>query len=136
MLNDIDRKIAFLACEWLEDKEIETAATARRRETEDKIKALAAIAEDFDSTQTIDAGEYTLKISGRIDRKVDSDLLQEVAAEHGMSNQLPHLFRWKAEINASTWRDASDEIKHALSAAITAKPGRASFKIVFNQPKE
>ena len=122
-----------LAQMWLRAKQAEKDATEDRRDIEDHIKKLARIADSLDSTETIEPGQYVIKIAGRIDRKVDGDKVQELAAEHGLSEHLATLFRWKPEINMSAWKAADETITGPLAGAITAKPGRASFSIT---PKE
>lgn len=118
---------------WLAAKEAEKEATEGRRRIEDRIKAMVGVAETLEGTETVDPGRYTIKIVGRIDRKVDSDKLQELAAEYGLTDHLSYLFRWKPEINMAAWKAADPSITKPLSAAITAKPGRPSFTII---PKE
>jgi hypothetical protein len=122
-----------LAQMWLRAKQAEKDATEDRRDIEDHIKKLARIADSLDSTETVEPGQYVIKIAGRIDRKVDGDKVQELAAEHGLSEHLATLFRWKPEINMSAWKAADETITGPLAGAITAKPGRASFSIT---PKE
>jgi hypothetical protein len=122
-----------LAAMWLRAKQAEKDATEDRRDIEDYIKKLARIADSLDSTETVEPGQYVIKIAGRIDRKVDGEKVQELAAEHGLSEHLATLFRWKPEINMSAWKAADETITGPLAGAITAKPGRASFSIT---PKE
>ena len=118
-----------LAQMWLTAKENEATATSDRRKIEDRIKSLAGIAESLDGTETVAPEKFTIKIVGRIDLKVDSDKLQELAAEHGLSEHLSSLFRWKPEINMAVWKATDEAITKPLAAAITAKPGRPSFTI-------
>jgi hypothetical protein len=122
-----------LASMWLAAKKQEEDATADRRDIEDHIKKLATIAENLDGTETVEPGRFEIKIVGRIDRKVDGDKVQELAAEFGLTDHLAKLFRWKPEINMAIWKAADESITKPLAAAITAKPGRPSFKII---PKE
>lgn len=122
-----------LAAMWLAAKEAEREAVEDRRRIEDRIKSLAGVAETLDGTETVDPDRYTIKIVGRIDRKVDGDKVQELAAEHGLTEHLSSLFRWKPEINMAVWKAADEAITQPLAAAITAKPGRPSFTII---PKE
>jgi hypothetical protein len=122
-----------LASMWLEAKAQEEDATKDRRDIEDHIKKLAAVSEDHEGTETFEPGRYEIKIVGRIDRKVDGDKVQELAAEFGLTDHLAKLFRWKPEINMAIWKAADESITKPLAAAITAKPGRPSFKII---PKE
>lgn len=118
---------------WIKAKEDEATATADRRKIEDRIKSLCGIAENLEGTETVAPDHFTIKIVGRIDRKVDSDKLQELAAEHGLSEHLSSLFRWKPDLNMAAWKAADESITKPLAAAITAKPGRASFTITSNE---
>jgi hypothetical protein len=117
--------------DWIEAKEAERAAVERRRLIEDKILAQVGASND-EGTRTIKVrGEqaYEIKLVTRFTRKVDSDLLQEIAAENNLTSYLPTLFRWKPELNAKAWDKASSEITKPLSGAITTTPGRPSFTI-------
>lgn len=118
-----------LATMWLVAKEAEREAIERRRSVEDRIKTLSAIPDGLEGTKTIEQSGFTIKITGRIDRKVDADKVQELAAEYGLTEHLAHLFRWKPEINLLVWRATDEAITKPLAAAITAKPGRPSFAI-------
>ena len=124
--------IATLSAAWLIAKQVEAEATANRREIEDQLAQLAKVRADLDGTETVEAGHYTVKIVGRIDRKVDAERLQEIAAEAGLTAHLADLFRWKPELNMAAWKAADESITRPLADAITAKPGRPSFKITIN----
>ena len=126
-------KIEQMAMLWADLKAAEQLATLRRREVEDEIAERLAIKIDLSGTETAKAGRCIIKISGRIDRKVDAGRLQELAYENGLSDLLPALFRWKPEVNMAAWNTADEATKNALSGAITAKPGRPSFSIVIEE---
>lgn len=119
-----------LAAMWLAAKEAEREAVEDRRRIEDRIKSLVGVAENLEGTETVDPSQFTIKIVGRIDRKVDGDKLQELAAEHGLTEHLSSLFRWKPEINMAVWKATDEAITKPLAAAITVKPGRPSFTII------
>ena len=121
--------LATLSAAWLIAKQQEADATARRRDIEDHMAKLAAVPADLDGTASLEAGQYAIKITGRIERKVDAEQLQAIAIEHGLMDHLSSLFRWKPELNLSAWRAADPAIVRPLADAITAKPGRPSFKI-------
>jgi len=115
---------------WMTAKQDEAAAVARRREAEDRMASLIGIAASAEGTTNAEApGGYRIKIVGRIDRKVDADRVQELAAQHGLTEHLPALFRWKPELNKTQWDHAAQNIRDALAGAITAKPGRPSFTV-------
>ncbi len=122
-----------LSADWLRYKAEEGNATTERRKIEDKIVKLLALAENFEGTETAEPDGFVVKIAGRIDRKVDSDKLQELAAEHGLTDHLARLFRWTPEINMALWKAADETITRPLADAITAKAGRPSFKITIKE---
>jgi hypothetical protein len=115
--------------QWLNAKAIETAAIKTRRDLEDAMVKTFNVVETLEGTLNFDADTYKVKIEGRINRKINADKLQELAAEHGLSEHLASLFRWKPEINAFAWKAAKPEITTPLLDAITATPGRPSFTI-------
>jgi len=115
--------------QWLDAKAAETAATKTRRDLEDAMVKTFGVAETLEGTLNFDADTYKVKIEGRINRKINADKLQELAAEHGLSDHLASLFRWKPEINSYAWKAAKPEITTPLLDAITATPGRPSFTI-------
>lgn len=133
MSYDLPNNIEELAQMWLRAKQQEKDATEDRRLVEDQIKRLAQISDQLDSTESVGSDGFTIKVEGRIDRKVDSEKLQMLATESGLTDHLATLFRWKPEINMAVWKAADESITSPLAGAITAKPGRPSFKII---PKE
>lgn len=114
---------------WLEAKAAEEAAIKARRDLEDAMAFELALPANLDGTSNFDRDGYAIKVVGRINRKVDSDKLQALAAEHGLTDHLPSLFRWKPEINATAWKAAALTITQPLLDAITSTPGRPSFTI-------
>lgn len=121
--------IRELAAQWLDAKAREAKATEDRRAIEDQLKSIVNLPDDLDGTETVERDGYTIKMVGRIDRKVNAEQLQELAAEAGLSDHLSSLFRWKPELNVGVWKNTDESITGALAPAITAKPGRASFAI-------
>lgn len=118
-----------LATLWLEWKENERKAVEERRAIEDEMRVRAAIRDDVEGTETLALEGFRVKIAGRIDRKVDAEKVQDLAAEHGLTQHLSTLFRWKPEVNMSIWKATDPSITQTLAPAITAKPGRPSFTI-------
>ena len=122
-----------LSADWLRFKIDEEKATTERRKIEDQMVKLLAIPDNFEGTETAEPEGFVVKVSGRIDRKVDLNKLQELALESGLSDQLPNLFRWKPEVNMAAWKAADKSITQLLAGAITAKPGRSTFKITIKE---
>ena len=116
--------------QWLTAKAEEAEATSKRRELEDQMVAQFNVPSTLDKTANFEADGYKIKIEGRINRRINSDKLQEIAAEHGLAAHLECLFRWKPEINAAIWKSTDPSITTPLLDAITSTPGRPSFTIV------
>jgi len=115
--------------EWLDAKAAEKKAMDERRTIEDQLVKTLSIPNTLDGTQNIEADGFKVKIVGRLDRKVNSEKLQDLAAEFGLTEHLSSLFRWKPEINALAWKSADTRITEPLLEAITTTNGRPSFTI-------
>lgn len=123
-----------LSVEWLEAKEAERDATERRRLIEDEMVRLIGIEQTDEHTRKVEANPFTIKIACRINRKVDGDMAQEIAAENDMQDHLGLLFRWKPELSMTAWNGVGDNVKQVFARAITATPGRPSFTITSEAP--
>ena len=125
----LDMSIDELSATWMEAKESERVAVERRRAIEDHLVLIMELSPDLDGTVTKKDGAYVIKAVGRLNRKVDSEKLQELAAEAGLTDHLSTLFRWKPEIDMKEWKAADPSITSALVDSITVTPGRPSFSI-------
>lgn len=122
-----------LAIAWQQAKDEETRATEQRRLIEDQMAKELRIESTLDGTMNATIQGYKIKVVGRMNQKVDSAKLQELAAEYGLTDALSTLFRWKPEINATIWKATDSSITKPLLAAITTTPGRPSFSITKEQ---
>ena len=114
---------------WLDAKKMETLAVAERRDLEDQMAKQFNIPKDLDGTIKEELNGYTIRMEGRINKKIDADKLQLLAAEAGLSEHLSSLFRWKPEINAKAWGAAADAVTQPLLGAITSTTGRPTLTI-------
>jgi hypothetical protein len=115
--------------QWLDAKKTETKAVADRRDIEDQLAIYFGVPKDLDGTLKKEDTGFVIKMEGRINKKIDADKLQVLAAEAGLSEHLSNLFRWKPEINAKAWNSAADAVTQPLLGAITSTPGRPTFTI-------
>lgn len=129
----LDMSIAELSAAWIEAKEQERLAVERRRVLEDHLALCLELAPDLDTTLNKKTKEYSIKVVGRLNRKVDGDRLQEIANENGLEHHLSSLFRWKPEIDMRAWKSCDPSITNFLAEAITVTPGRPSFAITKNE---
>ena len=114
---------------WLEAKEAERQAVNERREIEEALLDVLNLPAEGEGSQTTNVDNYKVKVTYRMNRTINADLLQEIAAESGLTEHLGSLFRWKPDINTKAWKDAAPEITTPLLDAITTRPGRPSFTI-------
>lgn len=115
--------------QWLDAKEVEIKAVEARRVVEDKLLSIYGIAEGSEGSRTIKEDGYKVVVTSRVTRNVDTDKVQQIALEQGLTSHIQFLFRWKAEINAKIWKNTAESITSPFIEAITAKPGRPSFTI-------
>ena len=119
---------------WLNAKQTEEMSIKVRRDLEDQMVKQFAIPSTLDGTKSIETSEgFTIKIVGRMTRKVNAEKLQELAEENGLSDHLSSLFRWKPEINSEQWAAADPSITTPLLDAITTTSGRPTFKITIKE---
>lgn len=125
----MDNNLSALAARLETAKQAETDAVKARRSLEDEIVSLVGVDENDEGTTTAEPDGYKIKITGKINRTVDGDKLQELATEAGLFDHLQRLFRWKPSLNMAAWKNADESITAQLASAITAKPGRMTVKI-------
>ena len=125
---------AELAAAWLAAKQAEAEAAVKRRAIEDELSEFLSLDPQSDGTINASAGQFQIKATQRLTRKVDSTQLQQVAAQHKIGySELQNLFRWKAEINGTTWKTAPQELTAILSQAITTTASRPTFSITIKE---
>ena len=112
---------------WLLAKEREGTATSDRRKIEDRIKSLAGIAENLEGTETVAPSHFTIKIQGRIDRKVDAAALSK--GWDSLSADAQAAFDWKPSVKVSALRKLEGADAAAAAVFITAKPASPSITI-------
>lgn len=125
----MDENIESLCASWLEAKKVEAEAAKERRALEDQLAKALNVNETQEGSSTISGERYKVKVTTRFNRKVDSDKVQDIAADNGLSHLLPTLFRWKPEISISAWKNTDQALTRPLLDAIETKPGRPSFSI-------
>jgi hypothetical protein len=116
--------------QWIAAKQSEDTARLKRLEIESALIKEHHIEASKEGRYDLAPG---LTVECKINRKVDGDKLQQVAAENGLSDQLAKLFRWKPDIDARAWKAAHKDITEPLSAAIESKPAKPSFS--YKAPK-
>ena len=125
-----DSQLFELSEAWLQAKEAERMATEARRAVEDELVKFFDISQQMEGTFNAKTNTgHSIKIAGRLSRKVDAEKVQELAAEHGLTEHLSSLFRWKPEVNLTAWKATAPEITVLLADAVTVSSSRPSFQI-------
>lgn len=125
-----EKDVFQLSEAWLQAKEAERMAIEARRAVEDQLINVFRISEQMEGTFNAKTKTgHNIKIVGRLARKVDAEKVQELAAEHGLTEHLGNLFRWKPELNLTAWKATSPEITAVLADAVTVTASRPSFSI-------
>ena len=130
-----EKKIVRLCEKWNKSKELEEAIdTARklvveeRRAIEDQLKELFEMDEFSDDAIVFSVQGFTIKILPRLTYSVDSNRVDELSEEHGLSEHLDKFFYSHRTLNIKNWKSADDRFS-SLSEAISIKSSRPSFKI-------
>jgi hypothetical protein len=119
---------------WLNAKQAEETAIKVRRDLEDQMVKEFNVAANMEGTKNFPTPDgFVVKIVGRLTRKVNAERLQELAAEHGLSDHLASLFRWTPTIVSDQWESADPSITEPLLDAITTTAGRPTFKIIVKE---
>jgi hypothetical protein len=119
---------------WLNAKQTEETAVKVRRDLEDQMVKEFNVAANMEGTKNFPTPDgYLVKIVGRMTRKVNAERLQELAAEHGLSDHLASLFKWTPTIVSDQWESADPSITEPLLDAITTTAGRPTFKIIVKE---
>ena len=113
-------------------KQAEADAIADRREVEEQI--VAAIGELPDEgTAKAEAGDYVIKVTCSLSRRVDTNKLDELISSGAIRPEIgKRLVRWKPELETRELRylEANEPDLYTVAAqAITAKPSKPAVKV-------
>ena len=112
--------------QWEAAKRTEEAWRKERITLEQEVTRRLAKPEDHQGT----AKFGKLSVSYGLSRKVDPKALQDAAKSANIpAARLGVLFRWKPELNALEWAEASEEEKAALSVAIESEPRKPTVSV-------
>lgn len=122
-------EIISLTIKLYEAQNAEKKAKEHRMELENQMAKAIGMPDSWEGSMTNKVGNYKIKVSRRMNVKIDADRLNDLARENGLDAQLRTLFRWKPEIAKAAWDEAAPETIKALSPAIERTPGKASFAV-------
>jgi hypothetical protein len=114
---------------WIDAKNAEKKAIETRREIEDKLVERFGIKETDDGVKNFEFDRFDIKITSRLEHKVDRALLLEIVQENELDAHLNVLFRHKSELSLTNWKAADKSITGLFAPCITTKASRPTFAI-------
>ena len=112
-----------------EAKLAEQAAKEYRLGLEAQLTEKLGVPKDWEGTQTRGVGLFKVKLSRKMNIKIDANRLREQARVNNILPMMDLLFRWKPEIDKKKWDMADEKVKLAFAPAIEVTPGKASFSV-------
>ena len=110
--------LAHVLPSWIQAKEDERKAIEHRRSLDKMIQDLLPKKDEGSISQA--DGDYKVTVTYKLDRKLDTEKLQESWGYLPESAQ--RAIKWKADLSTSIFRTLADSDKSALSKYITTKP--------------
>lgn len=111
-------------------KDQEAELKKQRKEAEEWL--MKTLGYDATKEGTVHYGDEDNFVTFSVDRdyKVDTDKLGELIQQNQISEYTSdRVFRWKAEVNATEWKNLGEDVKTILAQAVTSKTGSPSIKI-------
>lgn len=112
-----------------EAKLAEQTAKEYRLGLEAQLAEKLGVPEGWEGTQTRAVGLFRVKLSRKMNVKIDANRLREQARVNNILPMVDVLFRWKPELNKEKWNMANEKVKLAFAPAIEVTPGKTSFSI-------
>jgi len=124
---DVTEALSALASEWREAKKVEDDARKQRVQIESRIIDLIGCKEE--GSQTVDAGDWKIKVTGKINRTLDQ------AAWEAIAPSIPEALRpvtYKPALDMKGLRylkDNEPDTYRRIAEAIVAKPGKPAVEV-------
>ena len=115
--------------ELYEAKQQEDIFKAKRTALEEQIALTWGIPQEWEGSHMEKTDEFKVKISRRMNLKIDADALTDIAHKHDLGSFLGTLFKWKPELDKKQWDKADENIKAAFAESMTKTPGKVSVSV-------
>lgn len=122
--------IEDLVTRLYEVKREESAIKERRMALEEELARAVGMPEDFEGSQTRQVGRYKVKLTRRMNVKVDPVKLTELARVNNILPVMERCFRKKWELNRLEWIRADEKARLILAPAMETTPGKATFNFI------
>ena len=118
-----------LVAQLYEAKLAEQAAKEYRLGLEAALTEKLNVPDSWEGTQTRAVGEYKVKLTRKMNVKIDANRLREQGRVNNLMPMVDLLFRWKPELDKKKWDTTNEKVKLAFAPAMEVTPGKASFSI-------
>lgn len=110
---------------------------------DERVQAEAALAyalgmpSEWEGSKTNTIGEYKVTLKRAMNYRIDAARLEQIArSSEAMAEAVKRAFRYKPEVDRKGWKGLPEDLRGALSPAITMTPGKPSFTIINNIEEE
>ena len=124
-----NRTAADAASDWMDAKNEEIAANKRRLEIEEEI--LSLVTSKTEGSESYQVGPYKVTLTGRLNRKVDWDMLPKLGIPQEM---LPLKHKPELDLKGLRYLESNEpEIYKTFCKAMTIEPAKTSVTVIRNE---
>lgn len=118
-------------------KQREAEIKAERMRTEEALAYELGMPQEWEGTKTNAVGAYKVTLKRAMNYRIDAVRLEQLAgSSEAMAEAVKKAFRYKPEVDRRGWKALSDDLRGALSPAITMTPGKPAFTITTKTTEE
>ena len=118
-------------------KQREAEIKVERVQAEEALAYELGMPQEWEGTKTNAIGAYKVTLKRAMNYRIDAARLEQLAgSSEAMADAVKKAFRYKPEIDKKGWKTLPDDLRGALSPAITITPGKPSFTIINNIEEE
>ena len=115
----------------------EARIKAERMRAEEDLAYELGMPQEWEGTKTNSVGAYKVILKRAMNYRIDAERLEQLAgSSDAMAEAVKRAFRYKPEIDKKGWKALPDDLRGALSPAITMTPGKPSFTITTKTTEE
>ena len=123
--------IEKLAERLYELKQHEAEIKAERMQAEEDLAYALGMPQEWEGTKTNAVGTYKVTLKRAMNYRIDAERLEQLAgSSEAIADAVKKAFRYKPEIDKKGWKALPDNLRGALSPAITMTPGKPAFTIM------
>lgn len=124
-----NRTVEDAASDWMDAKNEEIAANKRRVEIEEEL--LSFLTSKTEGSESHQIGPYKVTLTGRLNRKVDWDMLPKLGIPEDM---LPLKHKPELDLKGLRYLESNEpEFYNAFCKALTVEPAKTSVTVIRNE---